>query len=194
MARKKQSRNSKLRESLEMISTLFPGDEPVDLGKTYVKKRTLSSKWVSIFNEREEIGLHGTVLKHLPSEWMMGKRYRKLDDEDFLQGSLDDNIDFGIYKGSDLVKLLDTLRSELGPDPKKSLVMGTSDGYEVVVLEDTSDAALNKCLDQLRKFVKEAESYEQKKAERKEQHAQQVELAELISKMGATKALALLKK
>jgi len=190
----KKSKATNLKEAAALMEKLYPGEKMVDLHKVYVTKKKLSSKWYPIFNEEDDLGLQRITMEHFLNSWITGKHYQQLTGEDFLLATLIDDVDAAVFKGSELVKLLDNLKAELGPNANKSLVVVTDSSCEVVKVEEISDTALNNCVKNLRMEAAEAERHEKVKQKRTEVYAQQLKLRELVEKLGMEKAIEVLEK
>ena len=192
--KKKKSKAEKLVEAKELVGKLFPGQAQVDLSKVYVKKSALSRSWNLILDLSEDIGLNNLPLTYIPAKKFSGAKHYNLSEEEFLQKDFEViNEDTSVFHGTDIIRLLDRLRSELGADPEKVLVMGTlNESYEVVAVEPILESALDKCIRHLRKSVAENEKDEKEEAENVESMAQRRKLMKLVEKLGTEKALALL--
>jgi len=193
--KKPNTKAAKLAEAKALFKKLFPNDTMIDLKKVYVTKRSLNnSGWGHVFNEWYALDLENAPPQHLPVNWLVNSHPASLEDNDFVKDTLAENSDFGIYKGSDLVKLLNKLRADLGPNPEKALIMATPDGYDVVAETEISANALNKCIQFLRSCVTELEEQEKRNLEKNRQRAKQSKLMELAAKVGLDEAISRLEK
>lgn len=176
----------KLAKLNRLRKELFPDHndrELQDLTKIYEMGHELSGQW---FDLLQEAGMSlGTDVKFIPQYWIddstLGYEYDCMAP----QGSLEE---FRIIPGTVLLGLLDNLRKELGPNPKKALILADPDGYTVVKLRSTTGDEIDHCCKMAERLIEVDKEEEQRGCTQDKQAT----LKKLIERLGLDTAIRLL--